>query len=171
MRLRAALLASVAVVGREEPGIQSPAAAKPVAEFVRLVHCGPGWRLVVYESGDARQQVDDTCLRPRSYAREYKFRANELDALRAAIVKARFNELPDEVTADTVVPDEDAFVISVWNGETAKRVLARGLDRATSDEARRFRMVWDTTARVVPDPGADPPQDMEASRGACGMRR
>lgn len=152
MWLRAAFLVSTAVIARGGQVKPEPAATTPVAEFEKLVHCGPGWRLVVYESGDIQQRVEDTCLRPRSYSRRYRLRANELDALRAAILKSQFQELPEEIYADTVIPDEDAFVISVWNGGTTKRVLARGLQRATSDEARRFQLVWDAMARAVPDP-------------------
>ena len=152
MWLRGALLVSIAVVTRGGQIAPEPAVATPVAEFERLVHCGPGWRLVVYESGDVQQRVEDTCIRPRSYSRRYRLNVKELDTLRAAILKAQFQDLPEEIYAGTVIPDEDAFVISVWNGGTEKRVLARGLERSTSDEARRFQMVWDAMARVVPDP-------------------
>jgi hypothetical protein len=129
-----------------------PNAPTAVAEFERVVYCGLGWRLVVYDSGDALQQVEDTCDPSRSYSRRLRFPPKELDALRAAILDARFQELPDEVHASTVFPDEDALVISVRKSDTTKRVLARGLERATSDEARRFQMVWNAMTRVVPDP-------------------
>jgi hypothetical protein len=151
MWLSSALVATLSIVASAPMSVQRSGQA-PVAEFERVVYCGLGWRLVVYDSGDAHQQVEDTCTQSRSYSRRFRFPQKELDALRAAILEARFQELPDEVYAGTVVPDEDALVISVRNGGTTKRVLARGLERATSDEARRFQMVWDAMTRVVPDP-------------------
>jgi hypothetical protein len=153
--LKAAYLIALAVAVDAAQEEREPKNAAAVAEFERLVHCGTGFRLVVYENGEALQQVEDTCLRPRSYSRRYKLTANELDALRAAIREAEFQELPEEIQAETVFPDEDAFRISVPSEGTAKRVLARGLDRASSGEARRFRMVWDAMARIVPEPGPD----------------
>ena len=151
MWLRSALVATLSIGASAPRSVQGNAQA-PVAEFERVVYCGLGWRLVVYDSEDAHQQVEDTCIQSRSYSRHLRFRPKELDALRAAILEARFQELPDEVYASTVVPDEDALVISVRNRGTTKRVLARGLERLTSDEARRFQMVWDAMTRVVPDP-------------------
>jgi hypothetical protein len=123
-----------------------------VAEFERVAYCGLGWRLAVFDSGDAHQQVEDTCGQSRSYSRRLEFSRKEQDVLRAAILEARFQELPGEIHGSTVIPDEDALVISVREGGRTKRVLARGLERSTSDDARRFQMVWNAMTRVVPDP-------------------
>lgn len=131
---------------------QTPEA--PLAVFQRVVYCGPGWRVEVYAAGRAHQKVEDTCLREKPYSRDYELSSENVRSLRRAFEEAEFVSLPDEVLADAVYPDEDAFVITVFEGGKEKRVLARGLERATSAEAERFRRVWKVLVGLVPDPRA-----------------
>ncbi len=132
-----------------------PSAEAPFVRFERVVPCGPGWRVVVYPSGRAHQKVEDSCLREEPYSRDHELSSADVASLRRALDEAEFTSLPDEVRADSVYPDEDAFVITVYEKGREKRVLARGLERASSSEARRFRAVWEVLADLVPDPRAE----------------
>ena len=81
MWLRPALVAGIGIVAGASPMSAPRNAQVPVAEFERVVYCGLGWRLVVYDSGDAHQHVEDTCIQSRPYSRRFRFDPKELDAL------------------------------------------------------------------------------------------
>ena len=145
-------LAVAAFLGAAPAG---PPAENPFALFERVVHCGLGWRVAVYPSGRAHQKVEDTCLREEPYSRDHELSSEGVASLRRALDEAEFTSLPDEVRAESLYPDEDAFVITVYEKGGEKRVLARGLERASSPEARRFRAVWELLADLVPGPRAE----------------
>lgn len=79
-----------------------------------------------------------------------KLSEGQVNCLLTAVEKSRFMQLPDDVSSPPFYVDEPARVIVVSIGGRRHRVMASGLDRATSPEALCFRDLWNVLSQYFP---------------------
>ena len=75
---------------------------------------------------------------------------DQLKSLLVAVEESQFMQLPDDVSSPPFYVDEAARVIEVSIDGRHHRVMASGLDRATSPEALCFRDLWSSLSRYLP---------------------
>jgi hypothetical protein len=132
--------------------INGKRAERPMVELERSAPWHR-WEVKIYRSGRAvchyhkhGEPEEPKCTVDR------QLEATAVSKIEAAIRKARFFDLPEDIEPITYSLGDDGITVTVRLGTRVKTVSLTGTLDINTDEIARLRTVWTTVDRLVPEP-------------------